>query len=201
MTYPPQQPGQPGSQDPYGQQQPWAGYPQQGPPSGPQPQPGQQPPSYGQPQPGYAPYGQQQPSGYPGGGYPGAGFPGAPPKKNKTGLIVGIAIGAVVLLGGGVTLLVVLLSGGDDPRAVAEQGAEALNTGNVELAKSISCDPSEITQENFNRAQEQGLHVKVVGDAVINGDEATVPVEVTEGGKTEREEFNLEKRDDGWCLD
>jgi hypothetical protein len=93
----PQQPnpygGQPG---PYGQQQPQGqpgyGYPQQAPPAQPQygypqqapqqPQYGQQPPNpYGQQQPPQGPYGQQP---YPGGG--------EPPKKKKTGLIVGLAV-------------------------------------------------------------------------------------------------------------
>ncbi len=136
MTYPPQQPGGYG-QDPYGQQ---GGYPQ----SGPQPQQGypgggqygQQPGQYGQdpygqqggypqsgpqPQQGHPgatqqfgqpdPYGQQQ-GGY--NAYPQEGGYGEPPKEKKTGLIVGIAIGAVVLVGGGVTALVIALNSGDD---------------------------------------------------------------------------------------
>jgi len=76
MTYPPQQPGQPGpyGQDPYGNQGQWGqqpgGFPQGGPQSGPQPQPGYPggyPQSGPQPQPGYPgagqpdPWSQQQP--------------------------------------------------------------------------------------------------------------------------------------------
>lgn len=132
MTYPPQQPGQPG---PYGQpygnqgqwgQQPGGGYPQ----SGPQPQPGYPgggyPQTSPQPQPGYPgatpqsgqpdPWGQQQPGGYP--GYPG-GPGGEPPKKKKTGLIIGVVVGVLVLVGGGVTAII-LLTGKDTKNAAAQ---------------------------------------------------------------------------------
>ncbi|MCR6490315.1 hypothetical protein M8542_46665 [Amycolatopsis sp. OK19-0408] len=68
-------------QPPYGQ----GGYPQQ--------QPGYPPPGYPQ-QPGYPP---QQ-------GYPGYGGPMQPPKKKRTGLILGIIGGVVVLLGAGIPL-------------------------------------------------------------------------------------------------
>lgn len=69
----------------------------------------QQPPPYGQGQPGY---GQQGPSGYPHQqGYPPPGYPPPgyggpvrPPKKKRTGLILGIAGAVVVLLGAGIPL-------------------------------------------------------------------------------------------------
>jgi hypothetical protein len=64
MTYPPQQPGQPGpyGQDPYGNQGQWGQQPGGFPQSGPQPQPGYPggyPQSGPQPQPGYPGAGQQ----------------------------------------------------------------------------------------------------------------------------------------------
>ncbi|MEU0794584.1 hypothetical protein ABZ342_31375 [Amycolatopsis sp. NPDC005961] len=68
---------------PYGPGQP--GYGQQGPPGYPQ-------------QPGYPP------PGYPQQGYPGYGGPVPPPKKKRTGLILGIAGAVVVLLGAGIPL-------------------------------------------------------------------------------------------------
>jgi hypothetical protein len=71
---------------PYGPGQP--GYGQQGPPGYPQ-------------QPGYPPPGYPQQQGYP---PPGYGVPGRPPKKKRTGLILGIVIGVVVLLGAGIPL-------------------------------------------------------------------------------------------------
>jgi hypothetical protein len=106
MTYPPQ-PGQPyGHQpDPYGQggQPPSGGFPQQGNPQ----YPGQQHPQqggYGQQQyPGYdqqqygqtSQYGQEYVQGF--------GGPPMPPKKGKTGLLIGIVVGLVVLVAVGVT--------------------------------------------------------------------------------------------------
>ncbi|MEU3621598.1 hypothetical protein BS329_21840 [Amycolatopsis coloradensis] len=75
--------------------QPPQGY-GQGPGQGPPPGPGygQQQPGYGPPQPGGQGYG--PPPGYPPPGY------GQPPKKKKTGLIVGLVVGGVVLLGLGI---------------------------------------------------------------------------------------------------
>jgi hypothetical protein len=120
MTYPPPpgQPGQPDPNQPGGYPQsgglPQQGYPQGGQPQGDYPQGGQQyPPTGGYeqqqypqqggysqqypPQGGYQPqpgYGQQQ---YPPSG-PGFGGPQLPPQKSKTGLLVGIAIGVVVVV-------------------------------------------------------------------------------------------------------
>ncbi|WP_406092560.1 hypothetical protein [Streptomyces sp. NBC_01013] len=103
MTTPPPQP----PQGPYGAQQGPYGPPQpQQNPYAQQPVAGQQPP-YGYPQ---AP----QPWGGPGPGAP--GFPGMPPpRRNRTGLIVGIVVGALVVAGGiafGVSRLVDEADGG-----------------------------------------------------------------------------------------
>ncbi|KZB85163.1 hypothetical protein [Amycolatopsis regifaucium] len=120
MTYPPQ-PGQPYGQDPQGQQP--GGYPQQGgwdqtqqygQPQGWDPnQQYQQQPQQGwdqtqqypqQPQQGWDPNAQQQGWDPNNPGYPqGYGGPPAPPPKSKTGLIIGIVIGVVVLIAFGVT--------------------------------------------------------------------------------------------------
>lgn len=74
----------------------------------------QQPPPYGPGQPGQPGYGQQgpyppqqpgyPPPGYPQQGYPGYGAPMRPPKKKRTGLILGIVGAVVVLLGAGIPL-------------------------------------------------------------------------------------------------
>ncbi|MFJ8627402.1 DUF2510 domain-containing protein [Kitasatospora sp. NPDC093550] len=90
-----------------------------------------QPPAYGypgqdgSPTPGYGYPGQdgyqgqggyQGQAGYPaapGYGYPGPGYPPAPP-RNKSGMIIGIAI-AVLAVGG--TIAGIALSGGGDPKA------------------------------------------------------------------------------------
>ncbi|MCF2532182.1 LppU/SCO3897 family protein [Yinghuangia soli] len=84
-------PSGPGDQNPYGQQQPYGGQPQQ-----PYGQPQQQP-YPGQPQ---QPYGQQP---YPGGPMPGGPMPGAygqpPRRRKKWPFIVGGIIAAIVVLG------------------------------------------------------------------------------------------------------
>jgi hypothetical protein len=121
MTYPPQQPGQPGpyGQDPYGQQQP-GGQPGQPGQYGQQGQPGQfgqQPGPYGQYGQQTGPYGQpgQQPGQY--GQQP--GYPGGGPPKKKTGPIIAIVVAVVVLLGGGLTIF--LLNQDDEPSTQADQ--------------------------------------------------------------------------------
>lgn len=131
MTYPPQQPGQP---DPYGQQpgQPGPyGQPGQQPgPYGQQPGPyAQQPGPYGQPDPygqqfGQNPYGQQPYGAHPGG----PGGPGGEPPKKKTGLIVGISLGVVVVLAGVFAILAwvapgFLLEDDDENSAEGENSA------------------------------------------------------------------------------
>lgn len=110
MTTPPPQP----PQGPYGAPQGQYGAPQS--PYGSPPQP-QQNPYAQQPVPGQPPYGYPQAPQTWGGPGPGApGFPGMPPpRRNRTGLIVGIAVGAVVVAGGiafGVSRLVDGAGGG-----------------------------------------------------------------------------------------
>lgn len=64
----------------------------------------QPPPPYGQGQPGYGQHHPQQPGYPPPQGYPGYGYgtPMPPPKKKRTGLILGIVGAVVVLLGVGI---------------------------------------------------------------------------------------------------
>ncbi|MGW7539184.1 hypothetical protein [Amycolatopsis sp. NPDC054798] len=110
-------PGAPGPGGPY-----QGGYPQQGG----SPQYGQQPDQFGQfgQQPGQQP-GQPGQFGQPGGQFgqqPGGQFGGfgeEPPKKKKTGLIVGLAIGAVVVLGGATGLVIWLNSDSKDDKTAA----------------------------------------------------------------------------------
>ncbi|MEV4614526.1 hypothetical protein AB0K43_18295 [Kitasatospora sp. NPDC049258] len=109
QQYPQGQPPQPYGQPPYGAPQPGYGQPPQY--GAPAPQPGygypQQPvPQYGAPQPGYPNAAPQQPQ-Y-GGGYP------QPPRKGNTGLVVGLVIGALVLVGGGLVAMKLTDKGSSD---------------------------------------------------------------------------------------
>ncbi|RSM36217.1 hypothetical protein DMA12_41130 [Amycolatopsis balhimycina DSM 5908] len=83
----------------------------------------QQPPQYGQgrqgypghpQQPGYPPQGYPRQPGYPPPGYPQQGYPPpgyggpvGPPKKKRTGLILGIVGAVVVLVGAGIPLAII----------------------------------------------------------------------------------------------
>jgi hypothetical protein len=105
MTYPPQQPGQPGpygqQPDPYGQQPGQFGQQQQPPPG----QFGQQPGQFGPPG---APPGPDGGYGYPGG-------PQSPPPKKRSGLVIALVIvGAILVLGGGGTGVYFLTKGKDN---------------------------------------------------------------------------------------
>ncbi|AXB46339.1 hypothetical protein [Amycolatopsis albispora] len=87
-----------------------------------------------QPYYGQQPYGQQP-----------YGYPQQPPKKSRTGLIVGLVVGLVVLLGGGAVLLVVLLSDSGtsgDPRETAQQYVDAVNNRDAERIVALSCSLS-----------------------------------------------------------
>lgn len=126
MTYPPQQPGPYGPQDPYGQQ------PQYG-----QPQYGQQP--YGQ-QPGQQPYGQQY--GAPQWG-PQPGYPvGPPPKKSRTGIILAV-VAILVVAGGGVAAFLLLRDKGsaESPRAAADSYTQELGTQLSKPVESVDLEP------------------------------------------------------------
>ncbi|MEV4438882.1 hypothetical protein AB0K09_07655 [Streptomyces sp. NPDC049577] len=106
--------GQPGQQGHQGQQGPYGQpYPQQPPAPYGQPNPyaQQQPGPYAQPN----PYGQQQPGPYGAPQQPGAPFPPPiPPQGGGKGKAIGIALGAVILVGAIVAGAVVLMGSDDD---------------------------------------------------------------------------------------
>lgn len=138
----PQSPAQPQQQQPYGQprpywqqQQPQPYQPQQQ-PYQPQPQPYQpQQQPYGQPpQPQFTPQ-YQQPQ------YGRQGYPQTP-KKKRTGLIVGLSIGAVAIAAFLVVLFAVIIPANTDEgkiKSVIKNVESALNTNNFE--KMYSCYP------------------------------------------------------------
>ncbi len=135
-NYPPP-PGQGGYNQPGGNQ----GYP---PPAGGYPPPagGYPPPAggYGQQptQPQYGGYGQQQQPGYgqPQPQYGGYGSPPEPPKKSNTGLIIGIVVGAVVLIGA-IVAIVLIATGGkkDDTSASVTATSGTATTSAVATTK------------------------------------------------------------------
>ncbi|TWH19231.1 hypothetical protein [Prauserella rugosa] len=163
MTYPPQPPG-PGQPDPYGQygQQPYGGQ-----------QPGQygQPDPYGQQQQYGQPYG-QQPYGQPGqygqqyGMYPGG--PGGEPPKKKTGLIIGIVAGIVVVAAGVFAILAWVAPGFllDD-----EESAEGENQGGSAESSQQSAPSSEQapTTEESSAASEPTSESAPAGGAAPDG--------------------------------
>ncbi len=166
----PQEPQPPSSGAPYGQPPssgaPYGQPPSSGAPYGQQPDPQYGPPG-GAPQgppdatqympPGGSPYGPQYgaapgaPYGPPGGGFPYGAPP--PPPKSRTGLIVGLVIGAVVLLlciGGGVLTAVAVSQSNTDPSSsptVARSGGpttdsnDSPSNGRVHKAFTDSCAP------------------------------------------------------------
>ncbi|QIZ33727.1 hypothetical protein [Saccharopolyspora sp. ASAGF58] len=155
MTYPPQQPpGQGGwGQQPGGQYPPSGGQPQQPggayPPSGGQPQQGYGQPGGAYPQSGPQPqqgYGQQPP--YPPQGA-GVGQPGfdAPKKKSPLPWILG-GVGGLLVIGLVIILVVVFTGGPGDPRKVAQQGVDMINSKDFAGLQPLACKKD---QEDFQK--------------------------------------------------
>jgi hypothetical protein len=138
------QPGygqQPGAQPGYGQQPAGPpGYPQQ--------------PGYGQPQPQYGPPG---PSPY--------GQPPYPPRKSNTGLIIGLAGGAMALLVLLVVVGVVLASSGTKYQISTPATAGGLNrdsSGESSLSSEISSARSQLSSATKYRISD--IHTAVYSD-------------------------------------
>ncbi|MER6666525.1 hypothetical protein ABT256_18430 [Amycolatopsis japonica] len=192
MTYPPQ-PGQPdhgqGGQQYPGQQQ--GGYDQ----SGAYPQ--QQYPGYGQ-----QPYG-QNPQQYP----QGFGGPPAPPKNNKTGLIVGIAAAAVVVIVLGITGFVAPgFFLGDDkagkssgPESTAQAVVDGINAHDKAALTALKCSNAEqdVVQsiERVNDVSSATLD----GVTKVSETEYTVAVTVTVEGRARSGSGKLASEGGKWC--
>ncbi|MGH3621764.1 MAG: hypothetical protein ACRDQ5_08235 [Sciscionella sp.] len=227
MSYPPQQPGpqgpygnNPHGSDPYGHQS--GGFPQQPgeyPPQsqqfggyGQQAQPGQ----YGQPdqfpQPGqyWPPPGPYGPQGF--GAYPGGG---APPARKKTGLFVGLGIGAVVVA----TVLVTGLAwpgwmvgiDRNEPKSVAEAYAEAYQDSDLNGVTELICGKvsARVTQALRKELDDikniKNFTARVNGEPKINGDTGTVPVQYAGDAagehRTKDSIVRVRRKDGEWCLD
>ncbi|MDH6705587.1 hypothetical protein P3T27_002297 [Kitasatospora sp. MAA19] len=149
-----------GQQYPQGQPQPqpYGGQPPYGPPQ-PQPPYGAPQPQYGYPPQGGQPYGApQQPYGAPQQPYgvpPQApyGQPGypPPPKKGRTGLVVGLVVGALVLGGGGFAAWK-FLGGGDSGGQYKISAPQSLPDGYTQKsAKEEAVDPSKPEAAKFGK--------------------------------------------------
>jgi hypothetical protein len=220
MTYPPQ-PGQPYGQqpDPYGQggQPPSGDFPQQG-----QPYPGQQQP-YPQQQGGYydqtgawqqqpyggydqtGAYGQQNPYGQPYG--QGFGGPPAPPPKSKTGLLIGIAIAAVVLIAVGVTGFVApgfFLSKDNTatatPEKTAQQIIDALNAKDTATLNSLKCADAEADVSEMIDDVADISNVKLDKLDKVSDSEYKATVSLTVSGRATTIAGTLASAGDKWCL-
>ncbi|HEV7981036.1 hypothetical protein [Amycolatopsis sp.] len=175
-------------------------------PYGQQPQQpyGQQPP-YGQQQPyPQQPYGYGPPPGYP-----------QPPKKSKTGLIIGIVIGAVVVLGGGATALILFLSDSGssgpsgDPAATAQQYVDAVNARDGAAVRALACTPMSESDSKFAASEfgKFGLQLKLAGPSGTPDDrQAYYWVDAKRGtpseGEPAEQRYMLPVRTDGsrWCV-
>ncbi|MGH3435815.1 MAG: hypothetical protein ACRDRN_05040 [Sciscionella sp.] len=209
MTYPPQQPGPNGGQDPYGQQPGGSGQPGQ--PGGGfgQPQPG---PYGGQPQPGQ--YGQQPPGGFgppPGGGF--GDYPGGPPPKGgRKGLWIGLGSAGVVIVAA--VLVTGLVAPGwmvsDSPQDVATKAFDAINGRHANDLNAVLCDQS--SSGDVQKMQQAFERNKVTvdygfdGDPRISGNSATQKAHVTihggpYSGKSENLVVKTKKKDGDWCVD
>ncbi|MDT7729152.1 MAG: hypothetical protein QOI21_5728 [Actinomycetota bacterium] len=225
MTYPPQ-PGQPpyGQQpDPYGQggQPPSGGFPQQGPPQQGQPYPGQQPyPQQGggyydqtgayqqQQYPGYdqtAAYGQQNPYGQPYG--QGFGGPPAPPPKSKTGLLIGIAIAAVVLVAVGVTGFIAPgffltkdnTAGTGGAEAVAQQIVDGLNAKDANALTALKCADAEPDISEVINAVSSVSNVKLGKVEKVSDSEYTATVTLNVNGTPGSTTGTIASAGNKWC--
>ncbi len=182
MTYPPG--GQPPQgMPPYGQQPPYGGQP------GYPPQPGMPlqgfPPQPGMPPQGFPP----QPGMSPPGGFPPPGMP-PQPRKNRTGLIIGlVAAGLVAVVG--IATVVVLTVQGRTPIASDEQRIEAairdfydtLSNDGMAAAAAMACkaDRDEFDDMSASEKVEIGradfsVTIESVENIVITGDRATAHV-------------------------
>ncbi|OQO90534.1 hypothetical protein B1813_13310 [Saccharomonospora piscinae] len=221
MTYP-QQPGQP----PYGQQ---PGGPYGAPPSGGFPQQGGQYPQSGQyaqypqggPYAGAPGYPQQYPYNAQQGGY---GQPPQPPKKNRTGLWIGLGAGAVAVVAFLVTGLLApgfLLgddedsdgsaSGGDDttgqqtggqgndPSALAQQISAALTSGDTATLQGLTCAGA--TEMVVGAVQQAGTlgQVAMTGQPQVSGQQATTEGTATVDGSEYAVTATFAQENGNWC--
>jgi len=229
MTYPPQ-PGQPYGQqpDPYGQggQPPTGGfYPEQqqypGQNSGQQPYPTQQYPQQGgydqtggyQQYPGadQQQYGQQQygqPNPYGQEYQQGFGGPPAPPKKSKTGLLIGIAIAAVVLIAVGVTGFVApgffvskddKASSAGGAQQVAQSIVDGINAKDKSALTALKCADAEKDVQQVIDGVSAASNAKLGTVEKVTASEYRATVTLSVNGKATTATGTISSAGDKWC--
>jgi hypothetical protein len=166
------------------------------------PQPPQQPYGYGQQS--QQPYPQQQPYGY----GPPQGY-GPPPKKSKTGLIVGIVIGVVVVLGGGATALFLLLGGSSgpsgDPSSTAQKYVDAVNARDGAAVRGLACTPMSESDSKAAGAKFAATDLKLTlagPSGTASESEAYFWLDSTSAASPAKQRLMLPVRADGsrWCV-
>lgn len=185
---------------PYGAVPPTSFPPPAGPPQGPPP--------------GFPP-----PGGGPAGPPPGGPW-GPPPTTGGKGIWIALAVVGALALVGVIIGLVLVLTGGDDDGD--EKGDDDTTTstgaapdevveGLIAAAEDADCDKAKtfLTEtaqaaDPCNAAEFRLLSTddvdSEVGDPVVDGDEATVPVSFDNQGNAEDYVFNLEQVDGTWLV-
>lgn len=145
-------------------------------------------------------------AGGPGDPYAQPGGPGGPP-KDRTGLWIGLGVGAVALLAVGALLFTGFVAPGfflSDPRSVVEELAEAVSAKDADAANALLCpDKGEdaLDAQDIEELKKQNITVKITGDAEsISETEAKVPATVALNGLSSTGHF-LVSDQDGWCVD
>lgn len=204
MTYPPRQP------DPYEPGPQSGGFPR----PGPGPQPNQQtaygPPSGAFPQ--HGGFGQQGGYGQPPGGFGGSPGGGMPPRKKNTGLIIGLSVGAVLVVAA------ILFTGlaapgwifGDDsrdkasssPKDIAQSIIGAINRDDGGSVDKYLCkDVSDVTTSLVHAPLPPGGMLAISGEPEIRGGSAIVKMALTGSGVADGTfDASFNKQKDTWCL-
>lgn len=134
-----------------------------------------------------------------------------PPKKKRTGLIIGIVAGAVVVLGGGGAAAAVLISG-NTPRGLATPQAlqlavtSAYNSGNIGEFDSLWCvTPSQADLDKFQQSLSRtppGTTYSTPKPPDLAGSSlGSIDLVGRAGPVTVHQNVIIRQRDDNWCVD
>jgi hypothetical protein len=159
---------------------------------------------YGAPPPGYLP---------PPGMYP------QPPRKNNTGLIVGVVSVVVVALVA-VVLLMVLTGGvdvkdtasdssgggsgdgGPSPEAMADEVVRIIEQHDTDTVRRYACTEQEADDLYSELARLDGVQISAeVNDVTKSGDTAQASITMSAGGQSDDFTVEMAKNDGGlWCV-